>query len=438
MSDMIKAGLLGCGTVGTGVLKVLQQNAAQITPKIGREVKITRVLVHDLTKQRNLSTDISLTDKLEEILDDGDIEIVIELIGGIHPAREYMLAAMNVGKSVVTANKDVVAQFGKDMFAAAQKNNVDFMFEASVGGGIPIITPLKQCLTANKLTDIIGIVNGTTNYMLTKMSEDGLSYEKALRLAQQKGFAEADPTADVMGLDAARKTAILASIAFNSRVELDRVYNEGITKITPEDIAYAKELGYTIKLLSIAHDGKQGIDVRVHPTLVPQSHPLATVRNEFNAIFVKGNAIGEAMFYGRGAGQLPTASAVVADVIDVARDIVANRFGRVGCTCYDHKKFCPIEKTVSAYYVRLLVNDQPGVLGSIAMAFGKTGVSLNSVIQKRRVKDKAEIVAISHQVEEAKIRKAEETLNKLPSVVNIFNVIRVEEAYTEYEEANNC
>lgn len=438
MSDMIKAGLLGCGTVGTGVLKVLQQNAAQITPKIGREVKITRVLVHDLTKQRNLSTDISLTDKLEEILDDGDIEIVIELIGGIHPAREYMLAAMNAGKSVVTANKDVVAQFGKDMFAAAQKNNVDFMFEASVGGGIPIITPLKQCLTANKLTDIIGIVNGTTNYMLTKMSEDGLSYEKALQLAQQKGFAEADPTADVMGLDAARKTAILASIAFNSRVELDRVYNEGITKITPEDIAYAKELGYTIKLLSIAHDGKQGIDVRVHPTLVPQSHPLATVRNEFNAIFVKGNAIGEAMFYGRGAGQLPTASAVVADVIDVARDIVANRFGRVGCTCYDHKKFCPIEKTVSAYYVRLLVNDQPGVLGSIAMAFGKTGVSLNSVIQKRRVKDKAEIVAISHQVEEAKIRKAEETLNKLPSVVNIFNVIRVEEAYTEYEEANNC
>lgn len=438
MSDMIKAGLLGCGTVGTGVLKVLQQNAAQITPKIGREVKITRVLVHDLTKQRNLSTDISLTDKLEEILDDGDIEIVIELIGGIHPAREYMLAAMNAGKSVVTANKDVVAQFGKDMFATAQKNNVDFMFEASVGGGIPIITPLKQCLTANKLTDIIGIVNGTTNYMLTKMSEDGLSYEKALQLAQQKGFAEADPTADVMGLDAARKTAILASIAFNSRVELDRVYNEGITKITPEDIAYAKELGYTIKLLSIAHDGKQGIDVRVHPTLVPQSHPLATVRNEFNAIFVKGNAIGEAMFYGRGAGQLPTASAVVADVIDVARDIVANRFGRVGCTCYDHKKFCPIEKTVSAYYVRLLVNDQPGVLGSIAMAFGKTGVSLNSVIQKRRVKDKAEIVAISHQVEEAKIRKAEETLNKLPSVVNIFNVISVEEAYTEYEEANNC
>lgn len=438
MSDMIKAGLLGCGTVGTGVLKVLQQNAAQITPKIGREVKITRVLVHDLTKQRNLSTDISLTDKLEEILDDGDIEIVIELIGGIHPAREYMLAAMNAGKSVVTANKDVVAQFGKDMFAAAQKNNVDFMFEASVGGGIPIITPLKQCLTANKLTDIIGIVNGTTNYMLTKMSEDGLSYEKALQLAQQKGFAEADPTADIMGLDAARKTAILASIAFNSRVELDRVYNEGITKITPEDIAYAKELGYTIKLLSIAHDGKQGIDVRVHPTLVPQSHPLATVRNEFNAIFVKGNAIGEAMFYGRGAGQLPTASAVVADVIDVARDIVANRFCRVGCTCYDHKKFCPIEKTVSAYYVRLLVNDQPGVLGSIAMAFGKTGVSLNSVIQKRRVKDKAEIVAISHQVEEAKIRKAEETLNKLPSVVNIFNVIRVEEAYTEYEEANNC
>ena len=349
------------------------------------------------------------------------------MLGGLHPAREYMIQAMQAGKNIVTANKDVVAQFGKDMFDTAEANDVDFMFEASVAGGIPIITQLKQCLTANKITEVIGIVNGTTNYMLTKMSEENASYEDVLKAAQEKGYAEADPTADVEGLDAARKTAILASIAFNNRVNLDKVSTEGITHITPQDIAYAKELGYTIKLLSIAREDEKGIDVRVHPTLLPQNHPLAFVRNEFNAIFVRGNVVGDTMFYGKGAGQLPTASAVVADVIDVARDIVKNRFGRIRCTCYEHKKFCPIEKTSSSYYVRLLVDDQPGVLGAIAMAFGETGVSLSSVIQKRKVNNAAEIVAITHKVEEAKIRKAEELLNKLSAVDKICNVIRVQD-----------
>ncbi|WP_196603870.1 homoserine dehydrogenase [Pectinatus haikarae] len=427
MSGIIKVGLLGCGTVGTGVIKVLAENAEEITPKVGAQIIISRVLVRDAQKKRDLPQSISVTDNIEDILNDPEIKIVIELLGGIHPAREYMLRAMQSGKNVVTANKDVVAQFGKDMFAAAEASDVDFMFEASVGGGIPIITPLKQCLTANKLTEVIGIVNGTTNYMLTKMSEEGASYDEVLKAAQEKGYAEADPTADVGGLDAARKTAILASIAFNSRVGLDKVHVEGITKITPEDIAYAKELGYTIKLLSISRDDEKGIDVRVHPALLPQSHPLAAVRNEFNAIFVKGNAVGETMFYGRGAGQLPTASAVIADVVDVARDIVKDRFGRIRCTCYEHKIFCPIEQTLSSYYVRLLVDDQPGVLGAIAMAFGQTGVSLSAVIQKRKVKSKAEIVAVTHKVEEAKIRQAEQVLNKLSAVDKICNVIRVEE-----------
>ncbi|WP_196591616.1 homoserine dehydrogenase [Pectinatus frisingensis] len=426
MSEIIKIGLLGCGTVGTGVVKVLQENMHEILPKVGAELKITHVLVHNLSKNRHLPADISLTDDINDILNDSNVEIVVELLGGIHPAREYMLKAMQAGKNVVTANKDVVAQFGKDMFAAAEKYNVDFMFEASVGGGIPIITPLKQCLTANKITEVIGIVNGTTNYMLTKMSEENACYDDVLKAAQEKGYAEADPTADVEGLDAARKTAILASIAFNSRVDLDKVSTEGITKITPQDIAYAKELGYTIKLLSVSRENELGIDVRVHPALLPQTHPLAFVRNEFNAIFVRGNAVGETMFYGRGAGQLPTASAVIADIIDVARDIIKNRFGRIGCTCYEHKPFCPIEKTISSYYVRLLVDDQPGVLGTIAMAFGQTGVSLNAVIQKRKVDTCAEIVAISHEVQEEKIRKAEQTLNNLPAVKKICNIIRVE------------
>ncbi|WP_196594329.1 homoserine dehydrogenase [Pectinatus sottacetonis] len=434
MSNVIKIGILGCGTVGTGVLKVLAKNMSEITPRVGARIVVSHILVRNLEKKRDFITDdIKLTNNLNDIINDPEIKIVVELLGGIHPAREYMLKAMKAGKNVVTANKDVVAQFGKDMFDTAEKYDVDFMFEASVGGGIPIITPLKQCLTANKISEVIGIVNGTTNYMLTKMSEENASYEDVLKDAQKKGYAEADPTADVGGLDAARKTAILASIAFNSRVSLDHVSVEGITNITLEDIAYARELGYTIKLLSICHDDEKGIDVRVHPSLLPQSHPLAFVRNEFNAIFVRGNAIGETMFYGKGAGQLPTASAVIADVIDVARDIVKNRFGRIRCTCYEHKKFCPIEKTVSSYYVRLLVDDQPGVLGAIAMAFGQTGVSLRSVIQKRKVNQNAEIVAITHIVEEEKIHKAEAILNKLPAVDKICNVIRVEKEAAQEE-----
>ncbi len=433
MNNTIKIGLLGCGTVGTGVIKVLKENADEITPKVGAQVVISHVLVRSLNKKRDLPADTNITDNIDDIINDPEVDIVIELLGGIHPAREYMIKAMQAGKNVVTANKDVVAQYGKDMFDAAEKSDVDFMFEASVGGGIPIITPLKQCLTANRITEVIGIVNGTTNYMLTKMSEEDVSYDEALKAAQEKGYAEADPTADVEGIDAARKTAILASIAFNSRVTLDKVSIEGITKITPEDIAYAKELGYVVKLLSVSRENENGIDVRVHPALLPYTHPLAFVRNEFNAIFVRGNAVGETMFYGRGAGQLPTASAVVADVIDVARDIVKNRFGRIRCTCYDHKKFCPIEKTMSSYYVRLLVEDQPGVLGAIAMAFGQTGVSLNAVIQKRKVKTSAEIVAVTHKVQEEKIRKAEQIINELPAVQKICNVIRVE-APTSQEE----
>lgn len=428
MGKIIRIGLLGSGTVGSGVIKVLEMNRRQISERVGAQIQLKTVLVRNFAKERPQLDGYQVTDNYEDILDDEEIDIVVELMGGLHPAREYMLQAMERGKSVVTANKDVVAQFGKDMFAMAEKHDVDFLFEASVGGGIPIITPLKQCLTANKVTEIMGIVNGTTNYMLTKMTDEGCSYEAVLKEAQEKGYAEANPSADVDGLDAARKAAILASLAFNTRVELKDVSVEGITKITPDDINYAKNLGYAVKLLAVGRDSPEhGIDVRVHPVFLPQEHPLAAVNGVFNAIFVHGNAIGEAMFYGQGAGSLPTASAVVSDIIDVSRDIVNSTFGRIRCTCFEQKPLCPIEETESSYYVRLLVDDKPGVLGQIAKAFGDAAVSLKSVIQtQRNIVDHAEIVAITHVVRHASIQKALQALKELPVVDEIFNVIRVE------------
>ncbi len=427
MDRPVTIGMLGSGTVGTGVVHVLKENAYEISQKVGVPVQIKTVLVRDTHKVRPYMKDLHLTDDFEEILGDDAIDIVVELMGGLHPAREYMLAAMKAGKHVVTANKDVVAQFGKDMFEAAEEYHTGFRFEASVGGGIPIVTPIKECLTANRLTEIMGIVNGTTNYVLTKMTRMGSDYASALKEAQEKGYAEADPSADVEGLDAARKAAILASLAFNTRVGLSDVSVEGITKITPEDIDYARKLGYVVKLLAIAKDSlSQGIDVRVHPVFLRESHPLAAVNDVFNAIFVKGNAIGEAMFYGQGAGALPTASAVIADIVALARQITKGVGDEIGCTCFAHKSFCRLDDTISDYYLRLLVADEPGVLGTIATVFGTYGVSLKSVIQTRYVGDKAEIVVITHRVQHRKMREAEQALTDLAVVERISNVIRVD------------
>ena len=426
MGKTIKIGLLGSGTVGSGVVEVLKKNVDEISQKAGTEIEIKKILVRDLKKKRPHLEGMDLTDDINDILKDDDIDIIVELMGGLHPAREYMLRAMKAGKHVVTANKDVVAQFGKDMFDAAKENRVEFLFEASVGGGIPIITPLKESLTANRITEVMGIVNGTTNYMLTQMTNCGNDYETALREAQELGYAEANPAADVEGYDAARKVAILASLAFNTRVTLDDVSVEGITHITPQDIEYAKELGYVIKLLAIANDSEKGVDVRVHPAFLKKDHPLASVNDVFNAIFIKGNAIGEAMFYGQGAGSLPTASAVVADIITVAREIVKGIYAAVDCSAFQVKPFCPLEETESSYYIRLLVADQPGVLGTIATVFGDQGVSLKSVIQTQRVKDQAEIVVVTHHVYHKQLLKAEQVLLNLPVVTTISNVIRVE------------
>ena len=427
MAKDIYVGLLGFGTVGTGVVRVLQENAEDIAQKAGARIHIKKVLVRDITKKREYLEKVELTNRPEDIMDDPEISIVIELLGGLHPSRELMLQAMDKGKQVVTANKDVVAQFGHDLFDMAEKHNVAFRFEASVGGGIPIITPLKECLTGNRISDIMGIVNGTTNYMLTKMAEDGSDYNAVLKEAQRLGYAEANPAADVEGMDAARKAAILASIAFNTRIQLDQVSVEGITNIEPADINYANQLGYVIKLLAVAKDyGDRGVNVRVHPVFLPSSHPLASVKDVFNAIFLRGNAIGDAMFYGRGAGSLPTASAVVADVISEARDIVNDQSSPIGCTCYNKRPFCPLEDTESSYYVRLHVKDEPGVLGAIATAFGDSNVSLKSVIQTRMVGTNAEIVAVTHVVKHSHLQKAADILSSLAVVDKIRSVIRVE------------
>lgn len=423
--ESINVGMLGLGTVGTGVAKLLAANAHSIAQKVGAPVVLKKVLVRSPGKPRQIDLGGAITTDLAAIVDDPTIDIVVEVMGGEEPAKSHILRALQAGKHVVTANKDVIARHGRDLFAAAEDNSVDLLFEASVGGGIPIIRPLKQCLAGNKIRQVMGIVNGTTNYMLTKMTADKCDYDDVLAEAQQKGYAEADPTADVGGWDAARKIAILASIAFGTRITLDDVHVEGITGITAQDIEYAGELGYVIKLLAIANDTDQGIDVRVHPAFIAKNHPLAAVHDVFNAIFVKGDAVGETMFYGRGAGEMPTASAVVADIIDVARDIRHGVSSRILCTCFDNKPLCPIDKTESPYFIRLLVEDKPGVLAAIAGAFGAQQVSLNSVIQKRKVDQRAEIVLLTYRVSDANMRLALSTLGGMSVVNKVSSVIRV-------------
>lgn len=424
--NVIKIALLGAGTIGGSVIKVLQDNRDIITRRAGTDIQIKNILVLEREVQGLHDKGLPATTNYDEILNDPEIKIVVELMGGIHPAKDFALAALQHGKNVVTANKDVVAQFGSELFAAASDNNVDYLFEASVGGAIPIIMPLKRSLTANKITEILGIVNGTTNYMLTKMTEDGADYDTVLKEAQAKGYAERNPSADVEGKDAARKIAILASLAFNSRVTFDDVSVEGITNITPQDITYAKNLGYIVKLLAIGKETELGIDVRVHPVMLQKDHPLASVNGVFNAIFVQGYPIDKAMFFGPGAGA-PTASAVIADIIEIASNLKSGITGHFGDTCYHNKPICPLEETISSYYIRLLVDDKPGVLGAIATTFGKAGVSLKSVMQTSDdAGNHTELVVVTHDVKHKNILTAQESLQKLDVVDEICSLMRVE------------
>ncbi|MGM0369083.1 MAG: homoserine dehydrogenase [Bacillota bacterium] len=426
--DEIKVGLLGCGTVGSGVYKILHKNQTSIANKAGAKLTIKKVLVKDKTEE--LVVDVpnrELTEDFSDIVNDEQIEIVVELIGGVHPAREFVLKALESGKSVITANKELIAKHGDEILTTAANNNVDIYFEASVGGGIPIITPLKTSLAGNKITKILGIVNGTTNYILTKMDQEGAEFDNVLKTAQEKGYAEADPTSDIEGCDAAYKLGILSSIGFESRVDIDEVYVEGITGITKEDIDFAREFNYKIKLLAIGKEEEDGIEVRVHPTLIAKDHPLANVNNVFNAIFVEGDAIGETMFYGPGAGQMPTGSAVVGDIIEAARNIDFDAQGRIPCTCFEDKEVKPQSEVETRYYIRLEVLDNPGVLGNITNLLGDHGVSMASVMQKGRSDQSVPLVLITHKVKEGNINDALDDIAELDAVKKVANLIRVEE-----------
>jgi homoserine dehydrogenase len=424
----VKVGLIGLGTVGSGVVEILRNHREDFARRAGVDVELTRFADHSAERATGLGIPASaFTTSADDIISDPDIDVVIELIGGTGAAHDIVLAALNAGKSVVTANKALMASAGQEVMEAAAAAGVDISFEAAVGGGIPIIGPLKHSLVSNEVDSVMGIVNGTTNYMLTRMAEDGLDYASALAEAQELGYAEADPTADVDGLDAAAKVAILASIAFNSRVTVGQVPTEGIRGLTPEDIAYASEMGYVIKLLAIANRTGRGIDIRVHPTMVPDGHQLAKVSGVFNAIYVVGDAVGETMFFGRGAGSLPAASAVVGDVIETARHIQSGCLNLVGCTCNESLPVCDVGDLVTRYYLRLHVADRAGVLAKVATVLGEEGVSIASVIQKRAWEDSAEIVYVTHQASERAVRTALTRIESLDIVSHVAAVIRVED-----------
>lgn len=424
---IIHAALLGLGTVGTGVYKVLKGQKEEMEAKIGSEIRIKKIMVRNLEKAAARVDDPSvLTNNWEEILNDPEIDIVIELMGGIEPARTCILAALEAGKHVVSANKDLIAVHGKELLDMAEAHQVDFLFEAAVAGGIPIIRPLKQCLAGNHMREVMGIVNGTTNFILTKMTQEGMEFKEALALATELGYAEADPTADIEGLDAGRKVAILASVAFNSRVVFDDVYIEGITKISAKDIRYAKEMGCDIKLLGVAKNTEEGIEAYVCPMLIPSSHPLASVNDSYNAVFVNGDAVENAMFFGRGAGELPTASAVVGDVFDIARNIKADCCARIGCTCYKNIPVKKMADTYNRYFLRLHVEDRCGVLAEMTAVFAKYHVSVAQIIQKQtRPNDRAEVVVITGKVREGDFRTAMEELSGRSSVHKISSMLRV-------------
>ena len=424
----IRVGLIGLGTVGSGVVEILRKHRADFASRAGVDIELARFADRDPDRFADLGlTPEQCATDAQLLINDPSLDVIIELIGGTGVARTVVLDALGAGKSVVTANKALLASHGEEVMAAAEAKGVDIAFEASVGGGIPIIGPLKHSLTSNEITAVMGIVNGTTNYMLTRMAENGLDYATALAEAQAKGFAEADPTADVDGLDAAAKIAILASIAFNSRVVMKQVSAEGIRSLAPEDIAYAAEMGYAIKLLAIARRTEGGIDIRVHPTMIAKAHPLTSVNGVYNAIYVVGDAVGETMFFGEGAGSLPAASAVVGDLIEVARRIQAGCAPIVGCTCTEHLEVRDMAELVTEYYVRLEVADKPGVLAAVATVFGQHDVSIGSVIQKRAEGGVAQIVYVTQDAREADVRAALAEIEALEVVSSIASVVRVED-----------
>jgi homoserine dehydrogenase len=428
----IKIGLLGLGTVGSGVVKVLAAHRADLEERAGCRLTLHRIADPDLTRPRE-GLDIRqlpITADATHVLDDPAIQIVIELIGGLEPARSFILRALQSGKHVVTANKALLAHHGAELFEEARKRGVMFGFEAAVAGGIPLIRAVKEGLVANRITSIFGIVNGTSNYILSKMTEEGRDFSEALGEAQAKGYAEADPTLDIEGMDSAHKLQILATLAFRTSVDLKDIYTEGITGITRQEILNAAELGYRIKLLAIAKASDGGVEVRVHPTMIPSDSPLAAVSGVFNAVFITGDAVGDLMFYGRGAGQMPTASAIWSDTLEIARRL-AHRIPalplELPAPASNPLPLRPMEEIRSAYYLRVMALDRPGVLSQVAGILGRHDISIASVLQKGRAAAQAvPVVMMTHEARERNMREALRAIDTLPVVAGKTVSIRVE------------
>jgi homoserine dehydrogenase len=428
-----KIGLLGLGTVGTGTVAILQDPLGR-SPLL-KEIEIYRVGVRSLEKTRgvDLPTGVLTTD-LDAIVSDPDIDIIVELMGGLEPARSLILKAIANKKHVVTANKAVIARYGHEIYSAANEARVYVLLEAAVGGGIPIIKPLKQSLGANRIQSIMGIVNGTTNYILTQMTTEGADFGEVLTEAQKLGYAEADPSADVDGYDAADKIAILASLGFGGRVKREDVYCEGIRQVSAVDITYADKLGFVIKLLAIA-EGLQGeasenLQLRVHPTLVPKDHPLANINGVYNGILVEGDPLGQVMFYGRGAGAGPTASAVVSDILNIvgilfSSEVTDDLDPLLSCVHQHYCQVTAIENLETRFYARFLCYDVPGVIGHLGMSFGNHQVSLESVVQIGFQEECAEIVVVTHNVKEGNFRAALAEMEQLEAIKSIPSVLRV-------------
>jgi len=424
----IAVGLLGCGTVGTGVLQLLQTKHTDYAHRIQSSLGITKVLVRDLTRARDGVDPALLTTDAEDILEDPEIQIVVEVMGGIEPARSYILQALRAGKHVVTANKALVARHGQELFEAAAESGVALYFEAAVAGGIPIIQTLKRSLAANTLDSVYGIINGTTNYILSAMTDEGRDFEAVLKEAQAQGFAEADPTDDIEGFDAAYKLAILAALMFKRRIDVKQIHRVGIQHISAQDIAYARQFGYTIKLLAIAKRHGEHMEARVHPTMIPSDHPLASVNGVYNALLVHGDAVGELMFYGRGAGQMPTASSVVGDLLNLAAELEAPPNLLMSCEYGPEiAQLSPPEHVINRYYIRIQTQDKPGVLGQLGALLGHEEISIHTLIQTKHRPGEAELVLITHPVSELRLRQAVAQIRQLDSTREIDSIIRVED-----------
>jgi homoserine dehydrogenase len=421
---LVRVGILGCGNVGAALVGLLESNADLITRRSGVRLEVTHVAVQNLTKERDVEFSAGvLTNDAGSVVSAPDVDVIVEVIGGVEPARSLILTALKAGKPVVTANKELLANVGQELFEVAAASGVDLLFEASVAGGIPLIRPLRESLAGERIRRVTGIVNGTTNYVLTRMTEERCSFASAVAEAQELGYAERDPTADIDGFDAAAKAAIIASIAFGARVVAGDVSREGITHITSEDIAAAAELGYVVKLLAVCEEHDGTVSVRVHPAMVPDAHPLASVRGSFNAVFIEGEAVGQLMLLGRGAGGGPTASAVLGDLIDAAKNLHSGARGATVGTL-ERRPIRPIDETSSQFYISLEAADEPGVLATIAGVFGRHEVSIQSMQQDGQGDD-ARLIFVTHLALESALSSTIRAVRDLPAVKRVGSVLRV-------------